>query len=136
MSNEQGYVTLKGVELRKTALEAAGIRVERWSGIYRLLLPDGTPMRFQNGLGLSGFMEIEVWQQAPAVESSVDAALKWLTLDEGYFWKHVGYVVELSQPGWTAYICKGDDPKVHYIADSESLSDAMCQAYLQYKGGA
>lgn len=130
MSNESGYVTLEGVELRKATLKAAG-----W-GEYAHKLSDGaTTYQVVNPDGGSGYgytTSIDAWTHTPAVESSVDAALEYLTLDEGHYWVNQGPYKGM----WWARIDKPNYPIALAGVDNPSLAVAMCRAYLQYKGGA
>lgn len=161
MSNKSGYVTLKGVELREVVLKLTGwtveskapSRKERWGQTtYYLKSPSGK-VTFHTNLG-----ENQCWQHAPAVESSVDAALRWLTLDEGHYWQMDGPVSGADKDSSLASIVdinnsmervtvgnpalpdemkaaiKFNKPLAE--ADADSLAVAMCQAYLAYKGGA
>lgn len=141
MANEQ---TLTGLELRKVVLRRLGWTVGEWeSGLYNLLDPDGTPQKHGNTPNptiAASFLTVEqAWQAAPAVESSVDAALRRLTLEDGFFFWMEG-VTKGPRFGSPAYAAIRDihNPMkaVAQAYDDESLAVAMCQAYLGWKAGA
>ncbi len=123
---------MNGLELRKAALEAAGwLSVEYdWDGLtlYSLINPQ------RDVITKTQANEADVWQRAPAVESSVDAALRWLVLGEGCNWTLASYIAGLVEPGWIARIT-GEGGRTVFC-DTDTLAVAMCQAYLQYKAGA
>lgn len=136
MANEQ---TLTGLELRKAVLEAAGWRVEkRLSGLIVIFDPQGKHITSADVNADFDTVE-QAWEFAPAVESSVDAALRRLTLEDGFFFWMEG-VTKGPRFGSPAYAAIRDihNPMkaVAQAYDDESLAVAMCRAYLAWKAGA
>lgn len=134
MANEQ---TLTGLELRKAVLEAAGWTTFEWeAGLYGLRKPDGKPLLayqdFTIKMAHSWVSEADAWQHAPAVESSVDAALRWLTLPDGLRWEITG---PCSHFGYDVFIQDSAGFPIT-SASSKIAADGMCQAYLAWKAGA
>lgn len=135
---------MNGLELRKAALEAAGWKVGEWeSGLYNLLDPDSIPRKASDtpnaNIAAAFITETDAWQHAPAVESSVDAALRWLTLEDGIFFVMEGPTKgpRFGSPAYAAIRDIHNPIKALVQAyDNESLAVAMCQAYLAYKAGA
>lgn len=136
--------TLTGLELRKAVLEAAGWVVTWMSAtprIFRYILinPDGEKAietSFLFDPNRDGFdSEADAWQRGPAVESSVDAALRWLTLPEGLRWEINGpytdgqYFAAITQQDgfWVADSA--------YVKDCKNGGASMCYAYLVLRGG-
>ena len=123
---------LEGLELRKAVLEAAGLHVASFAiaGHKQFCLVDAQDEKVAYQGDYYQFSEPDMcWKVAPAVESSVDAALKWLVLDEDHFWEHKQGI------NWMAVIMYANERAV-VSAIAPTLAVAMCRAYLQYKGGA
>lgn len=147
MANEQ---TLTGIELREAVLRAAGWATFEWeAGLYGLRKPDGKPLLayqdFTIKMAHSWVSEADAWQSAPAVESSVDAAEKWLTLPEGLYWgletpidsNAHAYVSILDVDAEMVEDTSGQYMNVPLArANHPSLAVAMCQAFLAWKAGA
>lgn len=149
---------LEGLELRKAALTAAGWKCQQkdWDGLktYGVVDPDGVKF------GSTHYATPkQAWQHAPAVESSVDAALQWLTLGAGCYWQLDGPVSDPDTQGSSLAsivdinssmerVTVGNPATPEEIkaaikfnkplaeADAETMPDAMCRAYVQYKAGA
>lgn len=132
---------LTGLELRKAGLIAAGWSVRKsdlgFEGAreaYVLHMPDGTMYDNPNN---RPFMTFEwdswrIWEHAPAVESSVDAALEYLLLSENCGWV-------ISTPPFPDELKGQVTIKDYHTRQTYStlfyknLSEAMCQAWLQWK---
>ena len=139
---------MEGLELRKAVLMAAGWtekpHTDKWCNLH-----DEKGEFYVGGSG-------NVWDDAPPVESSVDAALEWLTLGEGHYWQLDGPVsgpdtqgsslanivdinssmerVTVGNPATPEEMktaIKFNKPLAE--ADAETMSAAMCKAYLEYK---
>lgn len=117
---------MDNLELRKAALTAAGWEARQITPVWTDLF-DNVGEFILGGTG-------NVWDDAPPVESSVDAALRWLVLGEGCNWTLASYIAGLVEPGWIARIT-GEGGRTVFC-DTDTLAVAMCQAYLQYKAGA
>lgn len=139
---------LEGLELRRAALEAAGWTVRQ----TRVLVADislGTKWHWVSPEGQHynpdsyferGYFDstAAAASHAPPVELSVDAALQWLL--KGLTFVLYGDMVGVDASTITTgrYACGlYIDADHEYIAGSNvSLADAICRAYLAYKGGA
>lgn len=140
MENER---VLTGIELRKAVLEATG-----WTfgANYSFVANKDWGAYSPNG---------QIWFAArtlsyaiegcPAVESSVDAALRWLKLPDGLYWgletpidsNAHAYVSILDVDAEMVEDTSGQYMNVPLArANHPSLAVAMCQAYLAWKAGA
>lgn len=125
-------MTLDGVELRKACLIAAGWKVQVSPGGSRWQMIDP-----------NGYISFEVeqkpnqtedyaWQYAPAIESSVDLALQYLTLAPTYFWRIVSGLDGYSNSWWHIKV-RTSGGKEEYVADGKLLPVVICRAWLIYK---
>lgn len=124
---------LTGLELRIATLQAAGWTVSsyNWEGLtlYTLNNWEGEPLAKLNAT------EADAWQHAPAVESSVDAALEWLKLDNERYWKLIGpnygsYYVHIAEELDSTWVSLAGS------FDRQGFAPAMCRAFLAWKAGA
>lgn len=142
MANEQ---TLTGLELRKAALGMVGISVRKMDTdeLYEkglVVKPRPTPfyvVAYPDGIELLEAFGSEhgAWKHAPAVESSVDEALRWLTLDDERYWKLIGpnygsYYVHIAEELESTWVSLAGS------FDRQGFAPAMCRAYLAWKAGA
>lgn len=143
MENEQQLLT--GIELRKAVLGKLGWRVEkRLSGLIVIFDPQGKHITSEDVN--TDFDTVEqAWGLTPAVESSVDAALRWLKLPDGLYWgletpidsNAHAYVSILDVDAEMVEDTSGQYMNVPLArANHPSLAVAMCQAYLAWKAGA
>lgn len=126
---------MEGLELRKAVLLAAGWTVvgedaSAWISppqmVYLLNDPNGEEY------GSVCNTPAECWQYAPAVESSVDVALKYLTLDANYWWNLESPIVSHAKQDYLAVIQSWHGDEDYYGVEVK-WSDAMCRAFLDYK---
>lgn len=135
MNDESGYVTLKGVDLRVVVLEATGwtCRQEDWDGLKTYGVFDPNGVKF----GSTHYATPkQAWQYAPPVESSVDAAFKWLTLPDTFGWQwHSSPVDETQQRSWSVTLVDYQT-RQRWSGLGVNLAAVICDVYLRCKGGA
>ena len=120
---------LTGLELRKACLIAAGwsIRVSPKGGVWQLVDPDGHIL-FELTRNADE-SEDYAWEKlAPAVESSVDAALTYL--------KGIRFQINLDEYGYYLHLHQGElgTDTLGYAEDVPALATLVCQAWLEWKG--
>lgn len=113
--------------VRKSALTAIGWEFRKDYGPYAVwgaYMPNGQVYFVEFSLD-------RVMQSCPAVESSVDAAMLWLTLPDGYYWVNQGPYNGI----WWARIDRPNYPIAVAGVEHPSLATAMCKAYEEMKVG-
>lgn len=131
---------LEGLELRKAALTAVGWKLYcveygeiNLREAYTLVSPE---KRFYPTPNIFHPTEADAWQHAPAVESSVDAALQWLTLGDTCGWQIHWPMADTDSPAGQVTIMNYQNRRTYSALFRTNAAAAMCDAYLQYKAGA
>lgn len=121
---------LEGLELRKAVLQKVGWSVVMKNKRWLLYTPDGTHR------GHACFEESHAWGIAPAVESSVDAALTWLTLGDTCGWQIHWPMADTDSPAGQVTIMNYQNRRTYSALFRTNAAAAMCDAYRSYKAGA